>query len=368
MPHITIGDIAPRIQYVADGAQLTFAYPFPIFAAGDLEVYHDDLLVGDFTVAGAGASDGGSVTFAAAPADGMRITIRRVVPIKRVTDFQEAGEFRAKVLNDELDYQTAAIQQIADDAARALKLAPTAPIVDTVLPAPSAGKAVMWNDAGDGLVNSAEAFDSVVAQTTAQAAAAADSASAAVASATAATGSAVAAALSAAAVNLPALAGGDGAKMLRVAASENGYELRSAAQVLADIGGAAAAHDHGGIYEPADANLAKRNTAQTWTRTQTADTYALTHDTAWDGSLHQHLTVAVNGASFTIANPSAQTAKAFYAVYVSYATTHGIAWGNAFKGVASIAPTATGGKRDIFLFRSDGANLECVGHKLDIGA
>ena len=39
--HITIGDVAPRVQYVADGAQAAFTYPFPIFDDADLEVRLD---------------------------------------------------------------------------------------------------------------------------------------------------------------------------------------------------------------------------------------------------------------------------------------------------------------------------------------
>ena len=39
--HIRIGDVAPRVQYAADGTQVAFTYPFPIFAVGDLEVRVD---------------------------------------------------------------------------------------------------------------------------------------------------------------------------------------------------------------------------------------------------------------------------------------------------------------------------------------
>ena len=133
--HIQIGDIAPRIQYAANGAQTQFTYPFPIFVAADLEVYLGAVKqTSGFTVAGAGASAGGSVTFTAAPANGTTVTLRRNIAIKRMSDFQESGEFRAKVINDELDYQTAALQQVADDAARAVRLSPTDTAADLMLP------------------------------------------------------------------------------------------------------------------------------------------------------------------------------------------------------------------------------------------
>ena len=137
--HIQIGDIAPRIQYAANGAQTQFTYPFPIFAAADLEVYLGAAKqTSGFTVAGAGESAGGSATFAAAPASGAVVTLRRRIAIKRTSDFQESGEFRAKVINDELDYQTAALQQVADDGARSLRLAATDTAADLTLPAKAA--------------------------------------------------------------------------------------------------------------------------------------------------------------------------------------------------------------------------------------
>jgi len=124
--HITIGDIAPRVQYVADGVLTAFTFPFPIFEEGDLEIRLDGAaLVGGATVSGAGASDGGSVTFAEPPASGTRVTLRRRLKIARATDFQDNGVLRARTLNDELDYQVAAIQQVADEVSGAVRLDPS---------------------------------------------------------------------------------------------------------------------------------------------------------------------------------------------------------------------------------------------------
>ena len=117
-----------------------------------------------------------------------------------------------------------------------------------------------------------------------------------------------------------------------------------------------------------DADTAKLDTAQSWTRPQTATPAALTHNTAWDGTQIQHATVDVNGSAFTIANPSSSTSGAIYLVYVVYTTTHSIAWGANFKGVSGVTPTATAGAKDIFVFRSTGTNLELVGYTLNAGA
>lgn len=124
--HIVIGDVAPRIQYVASGSQTAFTFPFPIFKPSDLQVFVDGArLTEGFTVSGAGRSEGGTVIFVDPPRSGSVITLRRRLRIERVSDFQESGELRARVLNDELDYQTAALQQLADDLTRTVQTEPT---------------------------------------------------------------------------------------------------------------------------------------------------------------------------------------------------------------------------------------------------
>lgn len=133
--HITIGDTAPRIQYFASGTDTAFTYPFPVFRAGDVTVHLGaDPVTEGFVVIGAGRSEGGTVLFDAPPPAGTVVTLRRTMPLGRVTDFQENGELRASVLNDELDAQAAATQQVADDTARALRFAPTDTAPSPILP------------------------------------------------------------------------------------------------------------------------------------------------------------------------------------------------------------------------------------------
>jgi len=134
--HIQIGDERPWIQMIqASAGNVDFPFDFPIFEDANLEVYVDgDLRTAGFAVTGAGESTGGKVTFAAAPEVGAVITVRRRLAIARTSDFQESGEFRAKVLNDELDYQTAALQQVSDDVARALRLPATDADADMTVP------------------------------------------------------------------------------------------------------------------------------------------------------------------------------------------------------------------------------------------
>jgi hypothetical protein len=123
--HIRIGDVAPRVQYVGDGIGAAFTYPFPIFEAADLEVRVDGALrTGGFSVAGAGQSEGGTVTFAAAPSLASIITLRRRIPVARSTDFQDNGVLRARALNDELDRIIAMQQEQVEATAGALRQDP----------------------------------------------------------------------------------------------------------------------------------------------------------------------------------------------------------------------------------------------------
>jgi hypothetical protein len=133
--HIRIGDVAPRVQYVADGVQTSFTYAFPIFAETDLEVRLDGLLqTSGYVVSGAGQSTGGSVDFIQPPPGTALVTLRRNLVVARTTDFQENGILRARTLNDELDYQVAALQEVKEEIGSALHLDPSELGGSTTLP------------------------------------------------------------------------------------------------------------------------------------------------------------------------------------------------------------------------------------------
>ncbi|MEQ8667027.1 MAG: hypothetical protein RIC16_15005 [Rhodospirillales bacterium] len=136
--HIKINDISPRIRYVADGSQTAFTFPFPIFGDADLDVFIADVAatpMTDFTVAGAGSDSGGTVTFTVPPANGAAVTLVRNLTVERTTDFQESGEFRARVINDELDKIVAMIQEAGDAVGRTLRLSDTDDVANLELPA-----------------------------------------------------------------------------------------------------------------------------------------------------------------------------------------------------------------------------------------
>jgi len=95
---------------------------------------------------------------------------------------------------------------------------------------------------------------------------------------------------------------------------------------------------------------------------------ALTHNTSWDGTTADLLTVDVDGSAFTIANESSATTGAFYKVRITYTTSHSVTWGANFNGVGDVTPTATAGAVDWFTFYFNGSTFELVGYTLNADA
>lgn len=239
--HIQVNAVGPSVHYDADGVQTAFTFPFAVFKAADLQVWVDKAqVVAGFSLSGVGVSSGGAVLFAVPPAPGCRVTLRRRVALERTTDFQTDGIIRAKTLNDELDYQVAAVQQVAEDVSRCLSRPFTSTsTADLSLPDPLPGKAIGWNADGSGLVNDPADFAATVAAVTTDAAAAAAArvgVDAAV-SATAVDRAAVAADRAAVATALAATAGhraaADVAAAAAVAAQTGAADSRTAAATSA---------------------------------------------------------------------------------------------------------------------------------------
>ena len=157
--HIKMPAVQPLVRYVANGSQTVFSYPFPIFASEDLKVYFDGApQASGFDVSDAGATSGGDVTFDTAPADGTIITLERELPLERVTDFLEGGDFSAAAINTELDYLTGSIQQIDRALSPMLRYSDFETPGETVIPdrATRANKALGFNGDGDPVAVSLE--------------------------------------------------------------------------------------------------------------------------------------------------------------------------------------------------------------------
>lgn len=150
--HIQIPPVAPRIQYVANGSQTEFPYPFPIFTENDLSVWLDAARhAAGYTVTNIGNTDGGGVIFDTAPITGTVVTLERRLNLQRMGDFLEGGDFSADAINTELDYLTACLQQINNDAQPMLRFDSSEEQAETVIPGKTsrAGKVLGFDGSGN---------------------------------------------------------------------------------------------------------------------------------------------------------------------------------------------------------------------------
>lgn len=165
MTHFTVAATDPRVQHVTASGVLVYAFPFAAIDADDISVYLGTELVdvGEYAVSGLRQSTGGAVTFSNPVEPGKTLTIVRIRPIKRMTDFLNGGEFRADTVNDALDSLTMIAQQLNEADARAIHVGIVSPPFDATLPSPpTPRRAVMIDGEGDGITLSTYDPDSTV--------------------------------------------------------------------------------------------------------------------------------------------------------------------------------------------------------------
>jgi hypothetical protein len=241
--HLKVTATLPRKRYVANGTQTVFTFDFVLFRPEELLVTANGTPVASGVSVAVLANGTGSATFATAPIAGTIVVVQRRMVIKRETDFQEGGDLRAKTLNDEFDFQTAALQQVEAAAARALSL----PIDDadnavSTLPiaALRANKVLAFDNAGNPVLSGQTlgAIEAGSDSAALSAAAAATSAGASASSAGAAAASQNAAATSAAdaAIQATAAAASAASVALPVALASGGTGATSASAARSNLG------------------------------------------------------------------------------------------------------------------------------------
>jgi hypothetical protein len=211
MPDIVVPGNDRSVSYSATNGQTVFPYDFPIANASHLAVFKNGLrltITTHYNVDGVGGEGGGDVTLTSGAALDDLIVIDGDTPAARLSNFNNAGDFRAPTVNAEFNRQVEVDQQIIRNSKRAIRLSDgddTSPDALTVpAKATRARKALIFGDDGEVIVSDDDYNDQAAnAAASAQAAAnsadsASDDAAAAAGSASAASGSADAAAASAA--------------------------------------------------------------------------------------------------------------------------------------------------------------------------
>ena len=117
-----IQDLPVVYSYEGNGVTTLFPFGCMIFKLSDIVVYlGDEKQTTGYTVVSNNYDAGGTVTFATAPANGVKITIQRVCDEARLTEYSESGVFRADPTNDEFNHIYALIQDNTEAISRCIK-------------------------------------------------------------------------------------------------------------------------------------------------------------------------------------------------------------------------------------------------------
>ena len=198
---MTISSTSIKNSYSGNGSTATFNYTFKIFANSDLQVIIRSssgtetvkTITTHYTVAGAGSSSGGSITFTSGniPTNTETVLIRRILPQTQTIDYIANDPFPAESHEEGLDRAMMTIQQIQEELDRSIKVSRTATITTPEITddaSSRAGKLLGFDSTGNVLDATIDGSGVAVSATNAanSATAASNSASAAATSATAA--------------------------------------------------------------------------------------------------------------------------------------------------------------------------------------
>lgn len=169
---MSLSSTSCRNDYTGNGAANSYSYNYKIFLKTDLVVTVantatppvETTLVADvdYSVAGIGASAGGSITLinsgqawltAGNLTTGYHLTIRRVRAISQLTDIRNQGAFFPEIHEDTFDQIVMICQQLQEEISRSVKTATTSLTDNLVMPEPLAGEYVGWNTGGTALEN-----------------------------------------------------------------------------------------------------------------------------------------------------------------------------------------------------------------------
>jgi hypothetical protein len=143
-----------EFNYTGDGVTTTFPFPARFLANTHLAVAVAGVEVSSgFAVVGAGLPAGGSVTFVAPPAVGIRVTILRRPPANQLTDFVNGQTVLEDTLDVGLDKLTMIAQYLLRQGLRTLRVPefadePTSNALLLPAPAARAGKLLGFDGSG----------------------------------------------------------------------------------------------------------------------------------------------------------------------------------------------------------------------------
>ena len=159
---MTVSSTTVKNSYSGNGSTTEFAYTFKIFADSDLQVIirsaagteTTKTLTTHYTVAGAGDTSGGSITFTAGniPTATQTVLVRREVPQTQAIDYIANDPFPAESHEEGLDRSAMNVQQLQEEVDRSIKISRTNTMTSTeftVGATDRANKVLAFNSSGE---------------------------------------------------------------------------------------------------------------------------------------------------------------------------------------------------------------------------
>ncbi len=116
-------------------------------------MYLDGVLqASGYTVSGVGNDNGGNVDFTTAPANGIKVTLLRTLPLTQLTDLPTQGPLSTTSVENQLDRLAMLTQQMQEQIDRALLLVVESTLSGLTL-TPAASNYLQWNASADGITN-----------------------------------------------------------------------------------------------------------------------------------------------------------------------------------------------------------------------
>lgn len=143
----------PWTFYVGDGLLATFAFPWYLQDASELQVYLEGSVTTAYTMSGLQNASGGTITFFVPPPAGQILFLRRLTPQTQLTDYISNDPFDAQAHEAALDKLTREVQDLNEQLSRRPMLTPT--IANAfrylIFPAPVPLGLISWNATADAL-------------------------------------------------------------------------------------------------------------------------------------------------------------------------------------------------------------------------
>ncbi len=141
------------VRFAGDGERVEFPFSFVVFASDDVMVrLGEGEVTSGFHIALNDPDDapGGMVRFDVPPQSGEVIAITRRLRLRRLSAYGGTASPRGDGIDRDLDYLTAALGDVDRAMSGSVRLDPeNAETASAALPKIAAGRALIWNDAGN---------------------------------------------------------------------------------------------------------------------------------------------------------------------------------------------------------------------------